>query len=89
MFVISLVPLEGPKVNAVSPMVREEPPASAPSELPVNNAAKTVDPEKKSANINISDAIAIRLKAMRQLSENPESEEAKKQLDDVTKMVNH
>jgi hypothetical protein len=41
----------------------------------------------KPPDFDISDVIAIRLKAMRHLSENPNSFEAKQQLEDATQMV--
>jgi hypothetical protein len=43
--------------------------------------------EPKPPAFDISDVIAIRLKAMRQISENPKSIEAQKQLDGATQMV--
>lgn len=91
-----LVPLEGPKVNAVSPMVREESKEVNPNEkalVPLNKEpsvsvkTSTPPPKRAGAEVDISDVISLRLKAMRQLSENPNSEDAKKQLESATNMV--
>lgn len=101
--IFSLVPLDGPKVNAVSPMVRDQTGGEETvTTVALLNSTEKPEKEKKASpppqhsisleqpqvpNFDISDVIAIRLKAMRQLSENPKSDDAKKQLEDATQMV--
>jgi hypothetical protein len=59
---------------------------SEPNIKKVENTCSPLEVSKP-PDFDISDVIAIRLKAMRQLSENPNSDEAKKHLEDATQMV--
>jgi len=76
--------------NVLEANTQQEPLAITEAPKPPVDVKRDILPETpKAPDFDISDVIAIRLRAMRNLSANPNSEEAKMQLDEATKMVNN
>jgi len=90
--------MDGPKTVAVVPPTAQPTEVSVPvgeaqvakeevEQPPASNDITLEHP--KAPDFDISDVIAIRLRAMRQLSENPQSDDAKTNLENATQMVNN